>query len=389
MLGAGIIWVVIAWVAPDYGVDHAQLRQATLRDLHEYASLLLFLIAAMTYICVLEETKVFTALRGWLVNKGYSYRQLFWITGIIAFFLSSIADNLTTALVMGGVVLAIGANKPVFVSVSMVNIVSAANAGGVFSPFGDITTLMVWQSGRIEFFQFFSLFIPAVITYLVPASMMNFFVPVGAPPTLEENTSMVRGARRVILLGILTITMAVSLEQFLGLPPFMGMMIGLSFLMFLTYYLRLTRQEGEPTYNVFTSIRSVEWDTLLFFFGVLFSVSGLAFIGYMDLTSQFMYGNWGATVTNVMMGAASAIIGNIPVMFSVLSMRPEMNEHQWLLLTLTCGAGGSLLSVGSAAGIALMGVSKGQYTFLGHLRWMPIIALGYLAGIGAHLLISG
>lgn len=198
MLGAGIIWVVIAWVAPDYGVNHSQLRQAIFHDLHGYASLLLFLLAAMTYISVLEEANVFAALRGWLVTKGFGYRQLFWITGLIAFFLSSIADNLTTALVMGSVVLAIYTDKPAFVSVSMVNIVCAANAGGVFSPFGDITTLMVWQSGRIEFFQFFSLFIPAVMTYLVPALVMSFFVPAGAPPNLEEHTPMARGARRVI-----------------------------------------------------------------------------------------------------------------------------------------------------------------------------------------------
>ncbi|MDX2422259.1 MAG: sodium:proton antiporter NhaD [Amphritea sp.] len=389
MLGAGIIWIVIASAAPDYGVDHDSLRQAIFHDLDEYASLLLFLLAAMTYISVLEETKVFAALRGWLVNKGFSYRQLFWITGLIAFFLSPIADNLTTALVMGSVVLAIGANKPTFVSIAMVGIVCAANAGGTFSPFGDITTLMVWQSGRVEFAQFFSLFVPAITAYMVPAVVMSLFVPAGSSPNLQEHMPMARGARRVIALGILTITMAVSFEQFLGLPPFLGMMIGMSLLMFLTYYLRRSRQEGEPRYDVFVAIRSAEWDTLLFFFGVMFSVGGLAFIGYMAVASQYMYGRWGATVTNVVMGAASAIIDNIPVMFSVLSMQPEMAPSQWLLITLTCGVGGSLLSIGSAAGVALMGTSNGQYTFLGHLRWTPIIAVGYAAGIGAHLLING
>ena len=112
---------------------------------------------------------------------------------------------------------------------------------------------------------------------------------------------MKRGARRAIALGILTITMAISFEQFLGLPPFMGMMTGLSLLMFLAYFLRRTRQEGEPQYDVFTAIRLVEWDTLLFFFGVMFSVGGLAFIGYLEVASLVMYGNWGPTAANVVL----------------------------------------------------------------------------------------
>ncbi len=389
MLGAGIIWAVIGYAAPEYNVTHEQLKHAIFHDLDEYGSLMLFLFAAMTYIGALESGNVFAALRSWLVGKGLSYRQLFWVTGVIAFFLSAIADNLTTSLVMGAVVLAVGANKPQFVAVSMVNVVCAANAGGAFSPFGDITTLMVWQSGRVEFFEFFSLFIPSVVTYLVPAVVMSFFVPADTPQKLEEHVRMVRGAKRAIFLGLLTIAMAVSYEQFFGIPPFMGMMTGLSLLMFLAYFLRRTRQEGEPSYDFFNAVKLVEWDTLLFFFGVMFSVGGLAFIGYLELASSIMYGNWGPSAANVVLGVVSAVIDNIPVMFSVLSMQPEMNHFQWLLVTLTCGVGGSLLSIGSAAGVALMGTSRGQYTFLSHIKWTPIIALGYAAGIGAHFLVNG
>ena len=389
MLGAGIIWIVIGWMAPDYGVDHEQLRLAIFHDLDEYASLLLFLLAAMTYISVLENTKVFAALRAWLVNKGLSYRQLFWATSLITFCLSPIADNLTTSLVMGSVVLAIGADRPKFVGIAMVNIVCAANAGGAFSPFGDITTLMVWQSGRLEFVQFFALFLPSIVTFLIPAVIMSLLISNEQPPALKETVVMERGAKRVIWLGVLTIAMAVSFEQIFGLPPFMGMMVGMSLLMFQTYFLRKTRVDGEPSYDVFEAVRSAEWDTLFFFFGVIFSVGGLTFMGYMGLASELMYGNWGPTVTNVVLGAVSAIVDNIPVMFSVLSMQPDMDSSQWLLITLTCGVGGSLLSIGSAAGVALMGASRGQYTFMGHLRWTPVIALGYAGGILTHLWING
>ena len=398
MLGAGIIWAVIGYVAPDYGIGHDELKRAVMHDVGEYGGLLLFLFAAMTYIAALERGYVFDALRAWLVRKGLGYRQLFWVTGIIAFFLSAIADNLTTSLVMGAVVLAVGVGNPGFVAIAMVNIVSAANSGGAFSPFGDITTLRVWQSGRVEFFEFFALFLPSVACYLVPAVIMSFFIIDGAPQPVEEEIKMKSGAKRVIALGILTIAMAVSYEQFLGIPPFMGMMTGLSLLMFLAYYKRRKRlklwksgqiSEDEVAYDVFTAVKMVEWDTLLFFFGVLFSVGGLGFLGYLEFTSNFLYGEWGATNANIILGASSAIIDNIPVMFAVLSMGPEMDRFQWLLVTLACGVGGTLLSVGSAAGVALMGTSKGQYTFLSHLRWTPVLALGYVAGIGTHFLVNG
>ncbi|WP_240920198.1 sodium:proton antiporter NhaD [Pseudoalteromonas sp. SA25] len=389
MLGAGIIWLVIAYAAPQYGVNKEQLHKAINHGLDEYSSLLLFLLCAMTYISVLNKTNVFASMRSWLVNLGLSYRQLFWVTGLITFFLSPIADNLTTALVMGSVVLAIGVKKPTFVSITMVNIVCATNAGGAFSPFGDITTLMVWQSGQVEFSQFFTLFIPALVTYLIPCLIMSFFVPSGVPMPMKEHTVMARGGKRTIFLGLLSITMAITFEQFLGLPPFMGMMMGMSLLMFLTYHLRRTRVDGEPKYDIFEDVRSAEWDTLLFFFGVMFSVGALTFIGYMSLASDYMYGTWGATQTNLVLGAISAVIDNIPVMFSVLSMQPQMDVNQWLLITLTCGVGGSLLSVGSAAGVALMGSAKGQYTFMSHLRWTPVIALGYGAGIYTHLFLNG
>ena len=111
-------------------------------------------------------------------------------------------------------------------------------------------------------------------------------------------------------------------------------------------------------------------------------------MGYLNLASVMMYTELGATNANIIVGLMSAIIDNIPVMFAVLSMNPEMSEFQWLLVTFTAGVGGSLLSVGSAAGVALMGQARGQYTFMSHLKWMPVVALGYAGGIAAHFLIN-
>jgi Na+/H+ antiporter NhaD/arsenite permease-like protein len=314
---------------------------------------------------------------------------LFWVTGFFAFFLSPIADNMTTALVMGTVIMAVGAGNPRFVGVAFVNIVVAANAGGAFSPFGDITTLMVWQSGRVEFTEFFALFVPSLVNFLVPAAIMSVFLPKGQPDKLEVQIRMKRGAPLAILLFAITIAMAIGFEQLLGLPAFMGMMTGLSLLMFFAYYHRRTRTPDEEEFDIFDHVAAVEWDTLLFFFGVMFSVGGLGFAGWLTLASDIMYGTWGATAANIAMGGASAIIDNIPVMFAALSMGPDMPRFQWLLITLTCGVGGSLLSIGSAAGVALMGSSKGQYTFMTHLKWTPVIAVGYFASIGTHFLVNG
>ncbi|MFT5117735.1 MAG: Na+/H+ antiporter NhaD/arsenite permease-like protein, partial [Kiritimatiellia bacterium] len=156
LLASGLIWILIA-ISYQAGDNDHVIGDALRHNLLEYAELLLFLLVAMTYIAALEERRLFDWLRVWLVSKGLSFRQLFWTTGFLAFFISPIADNLTTALVMCAVILAVGGNNKNFVSISCVNIVVAANAGGAFSPFGDITTLMVWQKGMVEFSQFFSL----------------------------------------------------------------------------------------------------------------------------------------------------------------------------------------------------------------------------------------
>ncbi|MCK5922719.1 MAG: sodium:proton antiporter NhaD, partial [Methylococcales bacterium] len=138
-------------------------------------------------------------------------------------------------------------------------------------------------------------------------------------------------------------------------------------------------------FDVIDKIARSEWDTLLFFYGVVLCVGGLGFMGYLTLVSDVMYTQWGPTSANIAVGVLSAIVDNIPVMFAVLTMQPDMNTSQWLLVTLTAGVGGSLLSIGSAAGVALMGQARGIYTFFSHLKWMPAIAAGYVASIWVHI----
>lgn len=403
IIAAGVIWASIAWVYRSHPGMEVLPENAVRHNLLEYAELMLFLLAAMTYINAMDERNVFQTLRSKLVAAGFGFRSLFWITGILSFFISPVADNLTTALLMCAVVIAVAGDNDRFVLLGCINIVIAANAGGAFSPFGDITTLMVWQKGIVDFWGFFALFIPSLVNYLVPAVFMHFAVPNEKPQARDDRVVMKRGATRIMLLFLGTIATAVSFHNFLHLPPVIGMLTGLGYLKVFGYYLKVTHKNGndklEPgtqhpavgdvvPFDVFQGVARAEWDTLLFFYGVVACVGGLGFLGYLGLVSELMYTQWGATSANITVGLLSAIVDNIPVMFAVLTMLPEMSQGQWLLVTLTAGVGGSLLSIGSAAGVALMGQARGKYTFFGHLKWAPVIALGYAASIAAHFWIN-
>lgn len=403
LAAAGVIWMLAALAWRAHGQEG--IEELLRHNLLEYAELLLFLLAAMTYVNTLEERQVFAALRSWLTTRRFGLRSVFWITGALAFVLSPALDNLTTALVMGAVALAIGRGDTRFVAPACINIVVAANAGGAFSPFGDITTLMVWQKGHVTFFEFLDLFLPSLVNWLVPAACMTLAIPAGRPDEPGEAERMRRGGGVVIGLFAATIALTVSLHQFLHLPPFLGMTTGLGILMLYGHFIRRGELREWPLhsgpsrsapglkpavrpFDIFISIKRVEWDTLMFFYGVILCVGGLGAFGYLTVLSNASYAALGASTTNVLVGIASAVVDNIPIMFAVLSISPEMSQGQWLLVTLTAGVGGSLLSIGSAAGVALMGQARGLYTFFAHLKWIWAIALGYAASIWVHFLVN-
>ena len=428
VFAASVIWIFIAAIYANDGMSE-QAGLAFRSTLEGYAELFLFIMVSMTYLNAMEDRGVFENLRVWLLSKNFSYRQLFWITGFQAFFISSACNNLTTALLMGSVILAMGKNSPRFVTLSCINVVVASNAGGSFSPFGDITTLLVWQKGVVPFADFFSLLIPAIVNFVLPAAIMNFWIPKERPAAVMEAPAMKRGGFIIIGLFALTIVTATCFENFLSLPPAAGMMLGLTYLKFFSFYLQKTASYGNSnelinaekleiqplealttekarldelrmqehqqdveknqSFDVFQKVAQLEWDTLLFFYGVMVCVGGLSFIGYLGVASHHLYGSIDPTVANILVGIASAFVDNGKIMLAVLTMAPDISEGQWLLVTLTAGVGGSMLAVGSAAGVGLMGQAKGVYTFTSHLKWTPVIVLGYFGSIAAHFLING
>jgi Na+/H+ antiporter NhaD/arsenite permease-like protein len=327
---------------------------------------------------------VFETLKYNLISKGFSYRKLFWVTGLIAFFLSPIADNLTTALILSTVLITIEKNNKEFLVPSAINIVVAANAGGAWSPFGDITTLMTWTSGKGAFADFLYLFPASTLGYLITAFLLSRFVPLTQPvfnSDSEAKPQMAQGANMVILLGLITLVSAVVSHQILDFPAMWGMMFGLTLLKIYSY--QLNKKHGKEQLNVFNSMSKIENNTLMFFFGILAVVGALYFVGWLTLLSVVYHPEiFGATWANICVGFLSAIVDNVPVMSAVLKANPDMNTSQWMLVTLTAGIGGSLISFGSAAGVGVMGKLKGVYTFNSHMKYAWTILIGYWTSIG-------
>lgn len=408
VFAASLIWGLIAAVYVSGGLPD-EAGTAFRVSLLAYAELLLFILVSMTYLNAMEDLDVFEALRCWLLSKGFSYRQLFWLTGVLAFMISSVCNNLTTALLMGAVVMALGKDCPRFVTLSCINIVVAANAGGSFSPFGDITTLLVWQKEKVPFVDFFHLLAPSIVNFALPAAIMFLFIPKQRPKAVDRRMPIKPGGKTIVVLFLLTIVTAVCFENFLHLPPAAGMMAGLTYLKFFSFFLqkrsnraalaaesdpdeRLSEDESlalRDEFDIFKKVSRLEWDTLLFFYGVMLSMGGLSFIGYLEYVSKFLYADpERTTLANILVGIASAFIDNGTIMLAVLSMDPHLSQGQWLLVTLTAGVGGSLLAIGSAAGVGLLGQAKGYYSFASHLKWGPVILLGFFASIGVHFLIN-
>ncbi len=402
MVAAGIMWALVAY-AYGRGGRAAVAVELFRHNLLDFAELFLFILAAMTYVNTMQEIGLFDAIRAWLIRRRFSLRAIFWIGGLLAFFISAAADNLTTALFMSTMMVAMGGQNTRFVAAACINVVVAANAGGTFSPFGDITTLMVWQKGVIPFGDFFTLFLPALVNWLVPAALMSFTIPDEQPGAGSKQIKLRRGAWMVVALFAVTIALAVWTQHTLHLPPVLGMMTGMGLLKGYVYFLSLqptpAREAGprgpeslmvgdNPAIDTYKVMERTEWDTLIFFYGILLCVGALEALGYLALVSQALYVEMTPSIANIGSGVLSAVIDNIPLMFAVLTMHPDMSQGQWLLITLTVGVGGSLLSIGSAAGVAVMGQARGLYTFAAHLRWTWAIALGYAASIATHFLLN-
>ncbi len=399
LAGTGIFMLIGLYVAL---TGDAKLGEHLHNEIHhlilEIAGIFFFLYVAMTYIEAMIDRGVFSALRYNLVSKGYSYKKLFWVTGVLAFFISPVADNLTTALILSTVLITIDKENRAFLIPGAINIVVAANAGGAWSPFGDITTLMVWVAGKGHFVDFLYLFPASIVGWFVTAFLLSRFVPDGEPPfnAEEKKAEILQGGKVIMGLFGLTIFMAVMSHNVLHLPAMWGMMFGLSMLKLYVYLLNKKNRAISDVdaldpnsiceikhINAFSWIAKIENDTLLFFFGILAAVGGLHFLGFLEYFTA-LYTQFGATAVNIGVGFLSAVVDNVPVMSAVLKAAPDMGADthaQWMLVTLTAGVGGSLISFGSAAGVGVMGKLHGIYTFSAHMKYAWTVLVGYILSV--------
>jgi Na+/H+ antiporter NhaD/arsenite permease-like protein len=382
-LSVGIIsFLLIAIYYAVNGLNIHNVHEEAENVILEIAKIFFFLFVAMTYIESLLHLGVFDRLKYNLISKGYTYRKLFWVTGFLSFFISPVADNLTTALILSTVLITIEKSRRDFLVPGAINIVVAANAGGAWSPFGDITTLMAWTSGKGEFGDFLFLFPASILGYFLTAFLLSRFVPDTVPENKgnEKAPELLEGAKTVIFLGVVTIASAVLAHQILDFPAMWGMMFGLVLLK--VYSFSINKRLGKKHFDVFKSMAKIENNTLMFFFGILAAVGALYFVGWLTLASIVYHPDMlGATWSNIAVGFLSALVDNVPVMSAILKANPNMDTYEWMLVTLTAGIGGSLISFGSAAGVGVMGKLHGIYTFGSHFKYAWTVLAGYICSV--------
>lgn len=390
---ATIMWIIITYLTQK-SENSSAINFKIYEVLHKYCELLIFLLITITYINVIKKTGIINTIRNKIAQNNISYKKIYWITGFLAFFISPIADNLTTALFASSILLSMENKDTKFLNLATINIVIASNAGGVFSPFGDITTLMIWQNNLVSTKSFIYTFLPSFINFIIPATIINKHIE-NKILIIENKKINIENKNYIIipLLFIATIIMTTTIQIYLKIPAIIGMLLGFSFL---EIFEKINNSKNKKKINIHEEIKHIDWDTLLFFIGIMLCIGALSIIGVLEKISIYIYKDMLENthietkyiIANTIIGILSAIIDNIPITYALIEMNPNMPEYQWLTLTLAIGTGGSILSIGSAAGIALMGTMNGKYTFMSHLKWSWSILLGYIISILTQILIN-
>jgi Na+/H+ antiporter NhaD/arsenite permease-like protein len=239
---------------------------------------------------------------------------------------------------------------------------------------------MAWTANKGAFVDFLYLFPASILGWLATAFLLSMSVPKGQPPfdsSNEKKPKVLDGGMGVAYLGVATIVMAVLGHQFFHFPAMWGMMFGMAVLKMYSIHLHKSGQNG---FDIYVNMQKVENDTLLFFFGILSAVGALHYLGFLNYVHD-VYGMVGSTAANIGVGFLSAVVDNVPVMSAILKSSPDMDIAQWMLVTMTAGVGGSLISFGSAAGVGVMGRLKGIYTFGSHMKHSWTILVGYIISV--------
>ena len=367
-------------------------HQALLVHLGEISEIIFFLMGAMTIVELIDSHEGFRIITDKIITTNKV--KLLWVISIITFFLSAVLDNLTTAIVMVALLRKlIGDKKERWFYAGMVII--AANSGGAFSPIGDITTIMLWIGGHVTTVNIIlKTFVPSVLSMVIPLSLISISMKGNIqkiPPRVVEhsqNSTTAFERNLVFFLGIFSLLFVPVFKTVTHLPPYIGILLGLSVLWIVTEIMHKSKnEESRSRVTVASVLRRIDTSSVLFFLGILLAVAALQTVGHLDLLAKILDEHVGNLyVINVIIGLLSSVVDNVPLVAGAMGMYQNTfvpDHYFWEMLAYCAGTGGSILIIGSAAGVAVMGMEK--IDFIWYLKKISLWALtGYLAGAIAY-----
>ena len=394
ILTGALCWVVLAVF--NEGNPH-EVSEKLIAYFGEISGLLIFLLGAMTIVELIDLHKGFTVITHRIRTK--SVLKLLWIVGIVTFILSALLDNLATAIIMITLLKKLMPKGEIRMILAGVVII-AANAGGAFSPIGDVTTTLLWIGGQVSAFGIVKvLLLPSIMVLVVPLILASFkmkgFAVLRAQISMAEakREEKMRGSLSVFLAGVFGLVMVPVIKTVTGLPPFIGVLISLAFVSLVSInYHRKKPQEEKDRFSVASALTKVDVSSILYFMGILLMVFALQEAKVLSQMAQFLEQNLESNNAMVIsIGFLSSIIDNGSLvaatqgMFSLADY--PMDNSLWEFIALCAGTGGSMLIIGSAAGVAIM--EKEKITFMWYLKKIaPLALVGYIAGIVTYLIQS-
>jgi len=394
--GIAIVIGVLLWVlAALFSHDNQEINHAITESGSEIFSIVVFLLSAMTIVELLVHYKLFDWIREKIVANKISQSKLFWLLGAITFVLSAFLDNLTTTLIMIQIGRKIYKHKENFLLFTA-NTIIAANAGGAASPIGDVTTIMLWLANKFSAWQVIGMgILPAIATWIIPQAIITKKIKYHeeaekAHPGFDlVDEKKVKPYWSVIFIGLLSFLLPV-LFNVVGLPPFLGLLLGVGVMWIVIDLKAKNGDTDHTTGKVVNMIQKTDITTLKFFIGILLAVGALSHVGMLKVLNDSIFGveinETRLILGNISLGIISSILDNVPLVAASIKMfSSEVTPAFWVLLAITAGTGGSMLVVGSAAGVAAMGQVK-ELNFSYYLKNATLPALlGFLAGVAVWL----
>ena len=390
-----VVTGVLCWTCYSLsGVDLHGLNEHLGAHFSEIAGILFFLIGAMTIVELIDAHRGFEVITQIIHTRDK--RRLLWTTGVLTFFLSAILDNLTTTIVMVVLLKKLiddPKDRLYFIGATII----AANAGGAWTPIGDVTTTMLWIGGQLSVANIMlKLFLPSLAALIVPLFLISLQIKGQLQSMPEADADEVQGVsqnekRLILIAGLVMLLMVPVFKVTTHLPPYMGMMLALGILWYLTELIHRSKEhEEKKAFSVLTALQRMDMPSILFFLGILLAVAALETQGTLPSLAQWLNNNVGnLDLVVIITGVLSAIIDNVPLVAAAMGMY-SMNEipadsRFWEMLAYCAGTGGSMLIIGSAAGVAAMGLEKISFGwYFKKISW--IAALSYCAGIGVYYL---